>query len=340
MNKADLEMHMPDETSDFGWGIAATGAMARTIAAAMAGTPGMRIAAVGSRDADRARSFAAEFGVPAAYGSYAELVRDPAVDAVFVATPHAQHRAVAELAFVAGKAVLCEKALAASVADATAMVEGAQAAEVFLMEAMWMRFNPVIRRVQEIVGAGTIGEVRSVEASFGYPQTFEPGHRHWDPAQGGGALLDLGIYPVALAYLLLGDPEHVDVTGELAATGVDADVAMTMTWKGGARALLETSLVKLLPMTAAVVGTAGRIDVDPPFHCANRLTVQVGGETEEFRCDGPKEALAGELRETRDRVRAGQLQSPLMPLSATLAVLRLLENARESLGAVAFPEPS
>lgn len=340
MNKPNLEIRVPDETRDFGWGIAATGAMARTIAAAMAGTPGMRIAAVGSRDLDRARRFADEFGAPNAYGSYAELVRDPAVDAVFIATPHAQHRAVAELAFAAGKAVLCEKALAATVADATAMAKQAQAADLFLMEAMWMRFNPVICRAQEIAAAGSIGEIRSVEASFGYPQTYDPGHRHWDPAQGGGALLDLGIYPVALAYLLLGEPEHVDVTGELAETGVDADAALTMTWQGGARAVLETSLIKLLPMTATIVGSAGRIDIDPPFHAASRLTVQIGGDTEEFRCDGPKEALAGELRETRDRVRAGQSQSPLMPLDDSLAVLRLLENARESLGAVAFPEPS
>ncbi|WP_436791823.1 Gfo/Idh/MocA family protein [Yinghuangia sp. YIM S10712] len=328
---------MTGRHDEFGWGIAATGSMARTIGAIIGGEPGMRVAAVGSRDPRRARELADQVGASQAYGSYAELVRDPGVDAVYIATPPAQHRSVAELAFAAGKAVLCEKPLAATLADATAMVKQAQTAGVFFMEAMWMRFNPVIRRVQETVARGDIGEVRSITASFGFPQPFDPAHRHWDPAQGGGALLDRGIYPVALAYLLLGEPETVHVTGALAETGVDSEVALMMTWPGGVRALLETSLVSSLPTSASVSGTLGRIDIDPPFHATSHMTVRRHPDVEEFRIESPKEALLGELRETRDCVRQGRTESTLMPLDATVAVLRLLEDAREALGAVTFP---
>ncbi|UGQ11167.1 Gfo/Idh/MocA family oxidoreductase [Yinghuangia sp. ASG 101] len=325
-------------TSDreFGWGIAATGVIAKRVGSVIAREPGMRVAAVGSRDTGRARALADELGAPSAHGSYAELVRNPEVDAIYIATPHAQHRAVAEAAFAAGKAVLCEKPLAATLADATAMVKEAQAAGVFLMEAMWMRFNPVIRRVQDIVGAGQIGEVRTINASFGFPQPYDPASRLWDPQQGGGALLDLGVYPVALAHLLLGDPEAVHVTGALAENGVDAEAALMMTWPGGARAFLETSLVNLTAMTATVSGTRGWIEVGAPFHAATHVTVRTSPTPEEHRIESADEAFAAELREVRDLVSRGATESPVMPLDATLAVMRLLEDARDSLGAVPF----
>lgn len=327
-------------TDDFGWGIAATGSMARTIAQTIVGEPGMRVAAVGSRDLGRARTFADEFGAPSAYGSYAELVRDDNVDAVYIATPHTHHRLVAELAFAAGKPVLCEKSLTATYADAEAVVKSARAAGVFLMEAMWMRFNPVIRRAQEVVAAGTIGDIRSVSATFGWSHPYDPAHRLWDVAQGGGALLDLGVYPITFAYLLLGQPQAVHVAGSLAENGVDADAALMMTWSDGTRALLETSLIASQPMTATLSGTRGRIDIDAPFHATSGLTVRAGLTTEEFRADGPQEALAGELREVRDCVRQGLTESPVVPLDDTLAIMRILENTREALGAVPYPPVS
>lgn len=323
-------------TRDFGWGIAATGGIARAVGAVIAREPGMRVAAVGSRDSGRAQALADTLGAPSAYGSYAELVRDPGVDAVYIATPHAQHRAVAELAFAAGKPVLCEKPLAATLADATAMVEQAQAAQVFLMEAMWMRFNPLIRRVQDIIGDGRLGDLRTINASFGFPMPYDPTARLWDPAQGGGALLDLGVYPVALAHLLLGEPEATHVTGSLADNGVDADAALMMTWPGGARALLETSLVNLTPMTATISGTKGMVTIDAPFHAATHVTVRTGPTPEEHRIDTPDEAFAAELREVRDLVGQGATESPVMPLDATLAVMRLLEDARVRLGALLY----
>ncbi|UGQ10425.1 Gfo/Idh/MocA family oxidoreductase [Yinghuangia sp. ASG 101] len=323
-------------SEQFGWGIAATGSMARTLAKVIAAEPGMRVAAVASRDKARAAEFAREFGDGTGYGSYAEMVADPAVRAVYVATPHAQHREVVDLAIAARKPVLCEKPLAASLADAEAMAADARAADVFLMEAMWMWFNPLIRRVKELADDGTLGEVRSIHGTFGFPMPFDAEHRLWNPELGGGALLDLGVYPVALAHLLLGEPESVEVAGALAPSGVDAEAALLLRWPGGAHALLETSLVTQLPLTASVIGTRGRAELDAFFHCTTRVSVHTygGGAPQEFTIESPEVALAAEVREVRDRVLDGRVESPVMPLDATLAVLRTVETARRRLGAV------
>ncbi|MGA4541418.1 Gfo/Idh/MocA family protein [Uniformispora flossi] len=321
----------------FGWGIAATGSIAETVGRVIAAEPGMRIAAVGSRNKDRAAEFAAKVGATTAYGSYADMIADPAVEAVYVATPHAQHREIVEAALAAGKPVLCEKPLGVTVAEAEALVAQARAADVFLMEAMWMRFNPLIQRVQATVESGALGDVRSVSASFGFPMPYDPEHRLWNPALGGGALLDLGIYPVALAYLLLGAPDTMAAVGALGPSGVDAETSLLLGWEGGARAMLETSLVSMLPMTATVVGTKGRIDIAPAFHAATQISVHTyggdfGAAPEEFRMDSPAEAYAAQAREVRDCVRAGRVESRIMPLDATLGVLRILEDARSALG--------
>lgn len=321
----------------FGWGIAATGSIAETVGRVIAAEPGMRIAAVGSRNKDRAAEFAAKVGAGTAYGSYADMIADPAVEAVYVATPHAQHREIVEAALAARKPVLCEKPLAVTVAEAEALVAQARAADVFLMEAMWMRFNPLIQRVQATVESGALGDVRSVSASFGFPMPYDPEHRLWNPALGGGALLDLGIYPVALAYLLLGAPDSTAAVGALGPSGVDAETALLLGWEGGARAMLETSLVSMLPMTATVVGTKGRIDIAPAFHASTQISVHTyggdfGAAPEEFRIDSPAEAYAAQAREVRDCVRAGRVESRIMPLDATLGVLRILEDARSALG--------
>ncbi|MEU8137387.1 Gfo/Idh/MocA family protein [Streptodolium elevatio] len=332
-------MTATDETADtFGWGIAATGSIAETVGRVIAAEPGMRIAAVGSRSKDRAAEFAAKVAGGTAYGSYADMIADPAVDAVYVATPHAQHRAIVEAAIAARKPVLCEKPLGVTFAEAEALVAQARAADVFLMEAMWMRFNPLIQRVQATVESGALGEVRSVSASLGFPVPYVPQHRLWNPALGGGALLDLGIYPVALAYLLLGSPDSMAAVGALGPSGVDAETALLLGWNGGARAMLETSLVGMLPMTATVVGTKGRIDIAPAFQETTHISVYTYGADfrpavpEEFRIDSSSEAYAAQAREVRDCVRAGRVESRIMPLDATLGVLRILEDARSSLG--------
>lgn len=309
------------------WGITATGGIARTVGHVIAAEPDMMVTAVGSRSLDRARALAAELGARQAYGSYAELVRDPDIDVVYVATPQSHHLEVAELAIAAGKAVLCEKPLAATLADAEKMVALAREAGVFLMEAMWMRFNPLIRRLQRMVEAGEFGRVRSVTASFGFPVP-ERDHRLWNPELGGGALLDLGIYPLGLAQLLLGLPEVMTVTGAME-NGVDAEAGILLSYRDGARALLDTSLTSPLAGTAQVTGTRMRAELDAPFFATDRMVVTgPDGGRREFLLDPGETGYVGEIREVRDRLAEGATESPIMPLDDSLAMMRLLEDAR------------
>ncbi|MGW0664133.1 Gfo/Idh/MocA family protein [Streptodolium elevatio] len=327
---------MSAESGSFSWGVAATGTIAEQVGAIITRQPGMSIAAVGSRDLARAESLASKLGAPAAYGSYAELVGDPAVQAVYVATPHAQHRSVAELAIAAGKAVLCEKPLTASLAETDALVAQARAAKVFLMEGMWMWFNPLIQKARSIIDSGALGEVRTIEATFGFPQPYDPTHRLWDPQRGGGALLDLGIYPVALAYLLLGEPTSTTVTGTLSANDLDAHAELHMTWPNGAEADLRTSLTQWLPMRGRIVCSAGEIVIAPPFHAATRITVLRDGRKEQHLIDSSDAAFVAQAYEVRDRVLQGHTESATVPLEASLALMRILEDARRAIGACAF----
>ncbi|MFG3439553.1 Gfo/Idh/MocA family protein [Nonomuraea sp. NPDC047897] len=311
---------------DLAWGIAATGGIARTVGAVIAAEPGMRVAAVGSRDLTRARALADALKAESAYGSYAELCADPAVDAVYVATPHAQHLEVAEAAIAHGKAVLCEKPLAASVADTERMVRLAREAGIFLMEAMWMRFNPLIRRVAT---DPRFGEIRSVHASFGFSSPYDPAHRLWAPELGGGALLDLGIYPFGLAQLLLGRPARLSMTGSLAPSGVDAEAAGLLVYPGGRRALVEVSLRGSLPNSAYVVGTGMRADIQAPFWAPKRMVLTGPSmEPEVHELDPADNGYAGEVREVRDALAEGRTESPVMPLDESVAMARLLAEAR------------
>ncbi|WP_169789242.1 Gfo/Idh/MocA family protein [Nonomuraea candida] len=314
---------------DFTWGIAATGGIARTVGAAIVAEPGMRVAAVGSRDLARARALAATLGAESAYGSYEQLCADPAVDAIYVATPHAQHLQVAEAAIAAGKAVLCEKPLAATVDDAEKMVRLAREAGVFLMEAMWMRFNPLIQR---IAADERFGDLRSVQASFGFAAPYDPAHRLWAPELGGGALLDLGIYPFGLAQLLLGMPTGLHVTGSLAPTGVDAEVAGLLHYPGGRHALVAASLLGNYPNQACVVGSQMRADLQAPFWAPQRIVLTGPSmEPEEHVLDPADNGYAGELREVRAATAEGRTESSIMPLDESLAMMGLLADARRQL---------
>jgi predicted dehydrogenase len=317
------------------WGIAATGRIARSVGSVIAGHPDMHVAAVGSRSPERAASLAAELGAARAYGTYDELVRDPAVDAVYVATPHAQHAGVVEAALRAGRAVLCEKPLTASLAETERLVALAEETGSFLMEAMWMRFNPLVRSLQRVVRDGGMGEVRSLTASFGFPAPFDPAGRLWDPLLGGGALLDLGVYVIDLARLLLGDPERVSATGTSASTGVDAQATVQLGWPGGAHGLLDVSLLTALPGTALVIGTAGYAELGPAFHAPTRLRVHVDGADRVEELSDRNAGFVGEIEEVARCVAAGTSESDVLPLAETVATMRVVERARQLAGAPA-----
>jgi predicted dehydrogenase len=323
------------------WGIVATGGIAHTLAGQLLLLDDARIAAVSSRVTERAQAFAGEFGIPRAYGSYMDLLADDDVDVVYVATPHAQHAEIVDAALDARKAVLCEKAFTTSLAETQRLAQKAVDLGVFCMEAMWTRFVPMIVKAREIVADGGIGEVRSITADLGFVAGPHAKDRIWDPALGGGALLDVGIYPVAFAQMVFGSPDTVAVHGTLTDHGVDAEAGLLLGWDDGAFALLETSLVAVTSNTARIVGTNGRIDVPARFHHARRLIhTDLGGHARVYEEEQPEgRGYVPMLRAVQQCLRDGRIQTEEMPLSDTVAVMAILESALRSLG-VSYPEPA
>ncbi|MGY3683147.1 Gfo/Idh/MocA family protein [Streptomyces sp. TE33382] len=318
------------------WGVLATGGIAASFTADVRAMPDAEVVAVASRTDASAKAFADRFGIGRAYGSWAELVADDTVDIVYVATPHSAHREAAGLALEAGKHVLCEKAFTLDARQAAELVALARERGLFLMEAMWMYCNPVIRRMTELVRDGAIGEIRTVQADFGFTGDFGPGHRLRDPALGGGALLDLGVYPVSFAQLLLGEPDRVQADALLSPEGVDLNTGMLLGWDSGATALLSCSIVGHHPTAATVIGTAGRIDFPHSFFYPERFVLhRAGAEPEEITTGPGPRGLTGlqyEAAEVMRAVRAGERESPLVPLDGSLAVMRTLDAVRERVG--------
>lgn len=322
------------------WGILATGGIAAAFTADLVDLPDAEVVAVASRTQAAADAFADRFGIPRAYGDWRALAEDGDIDVVYVATPHSAHRAAAGLCLEAGRNVLCEKAFTLNAREAGELVALARARGSFLMEAMWMYCNPLVRRLKALVDDGAIGEVRHVQADFGLAGPFPPAHRLRDPAQGGGALLDLGVYPVSFAQLLLGEPSDVAARATLSAEGVDLQTGALLSWDGGALASVHCSIVGGTATSASVTGSQGRIDVPHGFFFPDRFVLHRDGrDPEEFTADpadGPRNSLRHEATEVMRALRAGETESPLVPLDGTLAVMRTLDAIRDRVG-VRYP---
>ncbi|WP_217145214.1 Gfo/Idh/MocA family protein [Streptomyces sp. AC627_RSS907] len=322
------------------WGILATGGMAARFTADLVDLPDAEVVAVASRTEASAKAFAERFGIPRAYGDWETLARDEEVDVVYVATPHSAHRAAAGLCLEAGRNVLCEKPFTLNAREAQELVGLARARGSFLMEAMWMYCNPLVRRLKTLVDDGAVGEVRSVQADFGLAGPFPAAHRLRDPAQGGGALLDLGVYPVSFVQLLLGEPSDVAARAVLSEEGVDLQTGALLSYEGGALASVHCSIVGGTPNSASITGSEGRVDVPGGFFFPDRFVLHRDGrDPEEFRADpadGPRDSLGHEAREVMRALRAGETESPLVPLDGTLAVMRTLDAIRDRVG-VRYP---
>lgn len=326
---------MPDRP--LRWGILATGAIAAKFTEDLRLVPDADAVAVGSRTADAARAFAARFGIPRAYGSWTALATDPDVDAVYVATPHSAHHAAALTCIEAGKAVLVEKPFTLDVPTAQELVTAARRRGTFLMEAIWTRCIPAVRRIVDLLAAGELGEVTTVQADFGFTAHVEPTHRLLDPRLGGGALLDLGIYPITLAHLALGVPATIVAAGQLTADGVDANAGLLLGYHSGAVALLSCSIAGGTPCTASITGTRGRIDLPARFHRPTSFVLHRSGHEPQV-VEAPFEGRGYhfEAAEVARCVRAGLIESPCVPLATTLETMAILDAARSQL-AVRYP---
>ena len=290
--------------------------------------------AVAARDAERAAAFASRFGASHSRDDYRAVVEDPDVDIVYVATTHPFHREQALMAIEAGKHVLVEKPLALNAAHASEVLTAARRKGVFAMEAVWMRANPLILRARDLVASGAIGEVMAVQADFSIEVAFDPNHRLYDLSNGGGALLDLGIYPIHLAWLFLGRPDVQQVLGTLSPTGSDAIVALQWGYASGAVAQLRCATTAWTPGRATIAGSTGSISAEPWFLNPERLVVTTSeGES---RVEGGGTAYGPQIEEVERCVRQELLESPLAPHADTVAVLELIDQARAELG-VRYP---
>lgn len=318
-------------------GMLGTGWMGNAIADDFAAHPALELAAVAGRDRDRAKAFAAGHGIRRALAPES-LIADPDIDLVYVATTHESHVDLAIAALDAGKPVLVEKPLAVHTDGARRILDTARARGLFAMEAMWMRMNPVVRHAIDLIAAGTIGQPRTVQASFGFPLPTGD-HRLWDPARAGGSLLDQGVYPLTLADLVFGAPRTVAASGSRlgydgADTGVDTEVGVLLGYPGGQQAVLASSIRTVLPLDASIGGSEGRIRIDPAFWSTGGLSVLRPDGSEAQRFEVPP--VGGGYRPMLDAVAealdAGWVEHPLCDHATSVRMAQTVDRVRAALG--------
>jgi predicted dehydrogenase len=311
------------------WGVLGTGGIAKTFVSDLRLTDSGVISAVGSRNQGSAERFADELGIVERHPSYASLVADPNVDVVYVATPHPMHRDNAILALSAGKPVLVEKPFAMNAAEAREIVAAARDQELFAMEAMWTRFLPHIAVVRDWVARGVLGDIVSVTADHGQWFAEDAEFRLFAPKLGGGALLDLGVYPVSFASMILGPPRRIVAISDPAFTGVDAQTSMVFGYDGGAHALLSCTLRAKSCTRASIVGTEARIEIEGDFYAPAAVTlIPRHGESTRVASVQEGRGLRHEADEVARRLAAGDLESPLMPLQETVSIMETIDAVR------------
>jgi predicted dehydrogenase len=315
------------------WGILSTGNIAGSFAEGLAHVEDAELVAVGSRNAESAERFGVKYNIPHRHGSYEALAADPDVDVIYVASPHTGHLEHSLLCLRGGKAVLCEKPFTMNAREAEHLVAEARSRGLFLMEAMWTRFLPHMVEVRRLIAEGAIGEPRMLHANFGFRREFDPQHRLFNPELGGGALLDLGIYPVSLAWMLFGAPEQVLSAADLGSTGVDEQSAYILRFPQGQLAVLSTATRTAIPIDPVISGTEGQIVLRRPWNAPSSIMLLRPGQPE--YTFGPAHVGNGynyQVHEVHHCLRAGRTESAIMPLDETVAIMRTLDQLRAPWG--------
>jgi predicted dehydrogenase len=319
----------------FHWGILGLGKIARLFAEGLMAVPDATLFAVGSRSKEKAESFGDEFAAAHRYGSYEQLVNDPLVDAVYIATPHTAHYADTVLSLNAGKPVLCEKPFTLNAKETSALIKLSRSKNIFLLEAMWTRFLPAMAKVRQLISEDVIGEVRLVEANFGFRMDFDPDSRLFSAELGGGALLDIGVYPISLASMLLGSPVAVTGLAQLGETGVDEQSAFVLKYSGGGLAVLSSAIRTTTSRIASIYGTKGRITIDEPWWIPKKLTLTVDGCAPEIiEPEFVGNGYNYEAIEVERCVRAGKVESLFLPHSESLEIMQTMDELRRQWGLV------
>lgn len=326
---------MSDSTSStIRWGIIGPGRIARKFATGLQSAPGAELVAVGSRSQANADVFGDEFGVSHRHASYAALAADPDVDVVYVATPHPGHHGATLLCLDHGKAVLCEKAFAMNAREAREMIDRARQKNLFLMEAMWTRFRPAIRKARELIQDGTIGEPELLTVAVGWGSPFDLTSRLFDKKLGGGIMLDGGVYPISLASHFLGTPDRIASLAHMAPSDVDDQAGVLFGYESGAIASVVFSSRVTPHSIATLVGTKGRLEIHEDWHKPEGLTVRLNGrdaETHDFTL-AEGNGYQYEALHVLECLRAGKIESDIMPLDETLAIMETMDTIRDQWG--------
>jgi predicted dehydrogenase len=318
--------------SNFSWGILGPGGIARAFAKDLTLLEGHTVGAVGSRSLSNAQSFADDFG-GTAYGSYEELINDSTIDAIYVATPHPAHHDNVISALDAGKAVLCEKPFAVNAKQAQAMVDAATRNKVALMEAMWARFLPHYAQVREIIASDVLGPIISIHADHGQRLADQNIPRLVEPQSAGGALLDLGIYPISFAHMILGNPAHITSHAVMTDKGVDAQTSMIFTYESGAQAVLTTTMIEQTPCRAVIAGLNGWLEIDRTFYNPASMRVVLNdGSVTEFPNTYSGHGLREQAESFKQLVQSGKLQSDILSWKDTVDIMKSMDTVREQIG--------
>jgi len=320
-------------STKFRWGILGAGGIAKKFSIGVQALADHELIAVGSRTQEKADQFADQFNIPHRHASYEALVSDREVDAIYVATPHPMHKENTLLCLAHGKHVLCEKPFTINAGEAKAIIDAARKHKLFLMEAMWTRFIPAVLEAKRLVDSGAIGEVRMINADFGYRAGFNPASRAFDPALGGGGLLDVGIYPLSLASMFLGRPDRIASLADIGQTGVDEQSAFVLGYPGGQLATIYNAVRTNTPQEAIIMGTDGMIRIHPPFWIPKKLTLtQPGKGAQEMEIPFAANGYNYEAAEVANCVRAGKLESDVMPLDESLQLMETMDAIRAQWG--------
>jgi predicted dehydrogenase len=318
--------------SNFSWGVLGPGGIARAFAKDLTLLEGHTIGAVGSRSLNNARSFAHDFG-GTAYGSYEELVSDSRIDAIYVATPHPAHHDNVIMALNAGKPVLCEKPFAVNAKQAQAMVDAAAKNKVALMEAMWARFLPHYAKVREIVASGVLGPILSIHADHGQRLADQGIARLVEPQLAGGALLDLGIYPISFAHMILGNPTSITSSAVMTDKGVDAQTSMLFNYDNGAQAVLTTTMIEQTPCRAVVAGLDGWLEIDRTFYNPASMRVVLNdGTVTEYPSTYTGHGLREQAESFKQIVQSGEVESKILTWKDTVDIMKSMDTVRSQIG--------
>ncbi|NLN92838.1 MAG: Gfo/Idh/MocA family oxidoreductase [Candidatus Hydrogenedens sp.] len=316
------------------WGIIGTGTIARKFAEGLAFARGAELRAVGSRTRDTAEAFGERYQIPNRHESYESLAADPEVDVVYIATPHPWHKENSMLCLRAGKAVLCEKPFTVNQEEALELVACARAEKRFLMEAMWTRFLPVIGEVRRLVQSGAIGRPVLMRGDFGFYGDYEEDKSAFLPELAGGALLDVGIYPISLASMIFGSsPSDIISAASLGRLGTDELNVVTLVYPQGEMAITSSAIRLETPQDAVITGEKGSIHIHAPFWCAEKITVSLEGkEPEVIEMPLQGNGYNYEAEAVMEALLADELESPLMPLDESIALMGILDKARKQWG--------